>query len=122
MTECAVTLSEGNIEPLEDWILVKHSKEANISTGGIIIPDIAKRKTGYGKVLAIGPGIHAGCPHCECSHCNRDLITSSLKVGESVAFGKFNTTQVGDNDNLLLIRERDIKAIVLQNIHEVKEL
>jgi len=45
------------IRPLRDYILLRRTKADNTSAGGLFIPDNAKRKSGWGEVLAVGPGL-----------------------------------------------------------------
>lgn len=96
--------------PLDDWILIKRLEEESISKGGIIIPEISKKKLHVGTVCDVGEGTYAGCPHCECPHCDRDLIKSDLSVGDKVFFQR-NSTVDTDEEGYLLIRERDILGI-----------
>jgi chaperonin GroES len=44
------------IRPLQDRIIVKRMEEAEMTKGGIIIPDSAKEKPMEGKVIAVGNG------------------------------------------------------------------
>ena len=44
------------VKPLNDGVLVKQVEEAQVTKGGIVIPDSSKEKPIEGKVIAVGPG------------------------------------------------------------------
>jgi len=88
-----------NIRPLQDRIIVKRVKEEEKTAGGIIIPDTAKEKPQRGVVIAAGPG--------------KKDEPMSVKSGDTVLYGKYAGTEIQiDGDDLLIMRESDILAIV----------
>ena len=92
------------IRPLHDRVIVKRIEEEKKSAGGIVIPDTAAEKPDQGEVMAVGPGKK-----------NEDGKVSpvDLKVGDKVLFGKYSGTTVKvDGDELLVLREEDIMAVV----------
>ena len=92
------------IRPLHDRVIVKRIEEERKSAGGIVIPDTAAEKPDQGEVLAVGPGKK-----------NEDgkLVPVDLKVGDKVLFGKYSGTTVRvEGDELLVMREEDIMAVV----------
>lgn len=92
------------IVPLYDRILIERVEETESKTsGGIIIPDAAKEKTQIGVVLATGIGrlMQDG-----------KVVPLQVKTGDKVFFAKYAGTDAGEN--LLLIREDEILAIVIQ--------
>ena len=92
-------MSKLNIKPLADRVLV-HPLEAETKTAsGIIIPDSAKEKPQKGNIVAVGPGT------------KENPVT--VKVGDSVLYGKYSGTELklAGNDYLIM-RESDILAIV----------
>jgi chaperonin GroES len=94
------------VKPLGDRVVVRRVEAEEKTPGGIVLPDTAKNKPQRGKVEAVGPG--------------RMLKDGSrrapqVKVGDTVLF----TTWAGDEfregatrDNILLMREEDILAVV----------
>ena len=92
------------IRPLHDRVIVKRSEEERTTASGIVIPDSATEKPDQGVVQAIGSG-------------KRDdsgkVIALDVKVGDKVLFGKYagQTVKV-DGEELLVMREEDIMAIV----------
>ena len=92
------------IRPLHDRILIKRLEEEDKSKGGIIIPDTAKEKPQYGKVIAVGKGksLEGG-----------KVLPPDVKKGDKVLFGKYAGTEVKiDGEEYLLMREDDILAMV----------
>ena len=92
-------MSKLNIKPLADRVLV-HPLEAETKTAsGIIIPDSAKEKPQKGNIIAVGPG-------------TKDNPVT-VKVGDSVLYGKYSGTELKlEGNDYLIMRERDILAIV----------
>jgi chaperonin GroES len=87
------------ITPLHDRVIVKPNPAEETTKGGIIIPDTAKEKPMRGTVVAAGPG-------------KKDEPTS-VKEGDTVLYGKYAGTEVSfDGEDLLIMRESDILAIV----------
>jgi chaperonin GroES len=87
------------VTPLHDRVIVKPAKAEEKTAGGIIIPDTAKEKPQRGTVIAAGPG-------------KKDEPVT-VKVGDTVLYGKYAGTEIVlDGDDLLIMRESDILAIV----------
>ncbi len=93
-----------NLRPLHDRVIIKRLDQESKTASGIIIPDAAAEKPDQGEVLAVGPG-------------KRDeggkLNALDVKVGDRVLFGKYagQTVKV-DNEELIVMREDDIMAVV----------
>ena len=93
-----------NIRPLRDRVVVKREPEERKSPGGIVIPDTASEKPTFGKVVAVGQGKVLE---------NGQTRALDLKVGDRVLFGKYSGTEVKvDNQDLVVMREDDVMAIV----------
>ncbi|MEY2721306.1 MAG: co-chaperone GroES [Steroidobacteraceae bacterium] len=92
------------IRPLHDRVIVKRLEEERTSPGGIVIPDSAAEKPSQGKVVAIGKGkiLEDG-----------SVRALDVKVGDKILFGKYSGTEVKvDGEDLLVMREEDIMAII----------
>ena len=92
------------IRPLHDRVIVKRLEEERTSPGGIVIPDSATEKPSQGKVVATGKGkiLEDG-----------SVRALDVKVGDKILFGKYSGTEVKvDGDDLLVMREEDIMAVV----------
>jgi len=92
-------MSTVNIKPLADRVVLSPEAAETKTASGIIIPDTAKEKPQKGTVVAVGP-VTKDNP-------------STLKVGDSVLYGKYagNELKLNGNDYLIM-RESDVLAIV----------
>ncbi len=92
------------LRPLHDRVIVKRMEEERTTPGGIVIPDSAAEKPIRGEVLAVGNGKILD---------NGEQRALDVKVGDKVLFGKYSGTEVKvDDDELLVMREDDIMAVV----------
>ncbi len=90
---------KASITPLHDRVIVKPAAAETKTAGGIIIPDTAKEKPQRGVVVAAGPG-KADEP-------------MTVKPGNTVLYGKYAGTELSyDGEDLLIMRESDILAII----------
>ncbi|MBM4218756.1 MAG: co-chaperone GroES [Gammaproteobacteria bacterium] len=92
------------IRPLHDRVIVKREEEERKSPGGIVIPDTAAEKPIRGKVVAVGKGkiLEDG-----------KVRPLDVKVGDKILFGKYGGNEVKvDGEELLVLREEDIMAII----------
>ncbi|HIG78718.1 MAG TPA: co-chaperone GroES [Cycloclasticus sp.] len=93
-----------SLRPLNDRVIIKRVEEEAVSAGGIVLPDSAKEKPSQGEVIAVGTGA---------TNSKGELQAMSVKVGDTVLFGKYSGTEVEvDGDELLVMREDDIIAVV----------
>ena len=93
-----------NIKPLSDRVVIKPAEPDEKVQGGIIIPDTAKEKPQKGKIVAVGPGKASD---------TGEIIAMTVKVGDSVLYGKYSGTEVTiDNEDYLIVRESDILAVI----------
>jgi chaperonin GroES len=92
------------IRPLHDRVIIKRKEEERTSPGGIVIPDSATEKPIKGEVVAVGHGKILE---------NGEVRSLDVKVGDNVLFGKYSGTEVKvDGEELLVMREEDIMAII----------
>ena len=92
------------IRPLHDRLIVKRLEEERKTASGIVIPDTAAEKPDQGEVKAIGKGkiLEDG-----------SVRALDVKVGDKILFGKYSGTEVKvDGEDLLVMREEDIMAII----------
>jgi chaperonin GroES len=93
-----------SLRPLHDRVIVRRMEEERTSAGGIVIPDSATEKPSKGEVTAVGNGkiLDSG-----------ETRALDVKVGDKVLFGKYSGTEVKvDGEELLVMREEDIMAVV----------
>jgi chaperonin GroES len=92
------------IRPLHDRVIIKRQEEERTSPGGIVIPDSATEKPIRGKVVAVGNGKILD---------DGSVRKVDLKKGDNVLFGKYSGTEIKmDGDELLVMREEDIMAVI----------
>ena len=93
-----------NLKPLADRVVVQPAAAEEKTKSGIIIPDTAKEKPQRGEVVAVGDGKVAD---------SGNLIKPSVKVGDTVLYGKYSGTEITlEGTDYLIMRESDILAIV----------
>ncbi|CAN5236196.1 co-chaperone GroES [soil metagenome] len=92
-------MANPKIKPLADRVVVEAAPAETKTAGGLIIPDTGKEKPQRGKVVAIGTG--------------KKDEPMSVKVGDSILYGKYSGTEVQiDGKEYLIMRESDIFAVI----------
>ena len=92
------------LKPLSDRVVVKPQEAEEKTASGIILPDTAKEKPQIGKVVAVGKGKISDAGN---------VIKMDVKVNDKVLYGKYSGTEITfDGDELLIMRESDILAIL----------
>ena len=94
------------LRPLSDRVVVQRFAEESKTAGGILLPDSAKKKPQKGKVLSVGAGKLS-------KEGKRQPL--QVKAGDVVLFTAWagdEFKQRGSSDDLLLMREEDILAVV----------
>ena len=92
------------VRPLHDKILLKRVDAAQMTKGGIIIPDTVKEKPQEGKVVAIGTGriLEDG-----------KVIPLEVKAGDRVLIGKYGGTEITlDGEEYIIIDENEVLAVI----------
>lgn len=92
-------MSNVNIKPLADRVLVQPAAAEEKTASGLYIPDTAKEKPQKGIVVAVGNG--------------KTDEPLTVKVGDSVLYGKYSGTELSvEGNDYLIMRESDIFAIL----------
>ncbi len=100
----AKTAKKVAIRPLGDKVLVQRIEAADISAGGIVLPDSAKEKPAEGTIIALGQGrsLEDG---------KRTEFT--VKKGDRVLFTSYAGTEVKwDGAEYLIMSEDDILGVI----------
>jgi chaperonin GroES len=93
-----------SLKPLGDRVVIKPSGREETTKSGLVIPDTAKEKPQEGTIIAVGPGR---------TDDDGERIQMDVKVGDKVLFAKYAGTEMKiDDDDLLILSEKDILAIV----------
>ncbi|HEY4484928.1 MAG TPA: co-chaperone GroES [Nitrospiria bacterium] len=97
------------LRPLHDWALIRPKPEVEKSAGGIVIPDLARKKPHEGEVLAIGPGRFKEERDKHEKVTDRKFVPSTVKTGDHVLYEKYGTSEVVVNgEDLVMVREESI--------------
>lgn len=93
------------IRPLHDRVIIKRKEVESKSAGGIVLTGSAAGKSTRGEVLAVGNGRILE---------NGSVQALDVKVGDIVIFneGYGVKTEKIDNEEVLILSENDILAIV----------
>ena len=96
--------SSTKLRPLGDRVVIKPTPREEMTKSGIVLPDTAKEKPQEGVILAVGPGriLDDG---------KREKM--DVKVDDCVLYAKYAGTEFKvDSDELLILSQKDILAIV----------
>ena len=92
---------KGDIQPLEDRVVIRPDEEGETMRGGLYIPGTAKEKPTEGEVLAVGPGRHE----------DGKRVPVDLKVGDKVLYGKYSGTNITHGgEEVVIIKASDVLA------------
>ena len=67
------------LKPLGDKVVVQPGPEEEVTSGGIVLPDTAKKKSQEGEVVAVGSGRLLD---------NGERAPMQVKVGDTVIYSK----------------------------------
>jgi chaperonin GroES len=92
------------LTPLGARDVIKPMAREEVTKSGIVLPDTAKEKPQRGEVMAVGQGR---------LNDKGERIQMDVKAGDQVLFAKYAGTEFKlDDDELLILSEKDILAIV----------
>ena len=92
------------LRPLHDRVIIKRLDNERKTASGIVIPENAAEKPDQGEILAVGNGKVGD---------DGKVRALAVKVGDRVLFGKYSGQAVKvEGDELLVMREEDIMAVV----------
>ena len=98
------TSTATKLTPLGDRVVVKPTPREEMTKSGLVLPDTAKEKPQEGEIIAVGPGriLDDG---------KREAI--DVSEGQRVLYAKYAGTEFKvDGDELLIVSQKDILAIV----------
>lgn len=93
-------------EPIADRVVIKPIEAEDVTSGGVILPDISQEETMMAEVISIGPGaIMIDGTRCE----------MQTKVGDVVVYPKFGAKKVEYRDGeFFIIKEAEILTILTE--------
>ena len=97
-------MSNVNIKPLGDRVLLEICENTEQMKGGILIPDSAKEKPQEYKVIALGTGKNDD---------KGEKIPFDVKVGDIVLTSRYGGTEVKvDDKEYKVVNQDDILAVI----------
>ena len=100
------TAVASKLRPLGDRVVIKPAGREEMTKSGIVLPDTAKEKPQRGTIIAAGEGRRDD---------DGDRIPMDVTVGDEVLFAKYAGTEFKlDDEDLLILKESDILAVVSQ--------
>ena len=100
----ATASASKKLRPLGDRVVIEPTAREEMTKSGIVLPDTAKEKPQEGSVIAVGPGAFDN---------DGKRIAIDVKVGDKVLYAKYAGTEFKvDGDELLIVSQKDILAIV----------
>lgn len=92
------------VKPLEDRVLVKPLEKETKTESGLYLPESSKERPVQGKVVAVGPGKRLD---------NGKRADLSIKVGDTVVYGKYSGSEVEIKGiEHLILRETEVLGII----------
>jgi chaperonin GroES len=92
------------LQPLGDRVVIEREESDQKTAGGILLPDSAKDKPARGRVVCVGNGKLLD---------DGTRAALQVRVGDRVVFSSYaGETFKVDDDELLLMREEDILAVL----------
>jgi chaperonin GroES len=83
------------VQPLADRVVVKKVEAEAKTSSGLLLPESAKEKPQAGMVQAVGKDV------------------KEVQVGDQVLYAKYGPTEVVvDGEELLLLKEEDVLAVI----------
>lgn len=91
------------LKPLGNRVLLELVEEETTTSGGIVLPDSAKEKPQFAKVIAVGAGKLLE---------NGERLALEVSVGDKVVFEKYAGTEIKyEGTDYLVLKDTDIIAI-----------
>lgn len=91
------------VKPFGPRVLVKALSASEKTEAGIYLPESAKEKPEEGEVLEVGEG----------KWIEGKLVPLSVKKGDKIIFSKYGPDEIKvDGEDLLIVKEEDILAII----------
>lgn len=93
-----------SVRPLEDRVLVKPLEKESKTESGLYLPESSKERPVQGKVVAVGPGKRLD---------NGKRAEMSIKVGDTVVYGKYAGSEVEiKGTEHLILRESELLGVL----------
>jgi co-chaperonin GroES (HSP10) len=93
---------ENKFQPIGDRVVVKPLSQ-DVSSGGVIMPDVSQEGINKAEVVAVGPGMLL-----------LDGVRGSMQcsVGDTVVYTKISAKKFDEDENLYVVKENDLLTII----------
>lgn len=92
-------------QPINDRICVRRDTSDETTAGGIVIPDIAKKKPQKGTVVAVGPG--------KLNESSGERTPVGVKAGDRILFGAWSGEDLDiDGEKVIFLAESQVLAVI----------
>lgn len=110
------------IRPLNDWVLIQQGEAEERSSGGIIIPEVAKEKPQWGIVVAAGPGAYKKEKE-KGKEKEKRFIPTEVRPGDKVLYEKYRASEFEiDDQKIIMVREENILGTLESQMGNTTEL
>ena len=93
------------LTPIEDRIIVQPIDAADMTSGGVILPDMDQQGSIIAKVIAVGPGRY--------SLSGDRIIPMVTKIDDTVALPKFGAQKIDvEGEDYLIVKESEVLTIM----------
>ena len=94
--------SATQIHPMSDRVVIRPTKQEEMTKSGIVLPDTVRERPQEGEVVAVGPGRYMK---------NGKRLEMEIKKGDKVIYSKYAGSEIQVEDQeLLVIGANDILA------------
>jgi chaperonin GroES len=107
------------IKPLNDWVVIEIAGAEEKSSGGIIIPDVAKEKPQWGTVVKAGPGAYK-TEREKGKEKERKFVATEVKTGDRVLYERYMAKEFDlDGSKVIMVREANILGMFVSSAEPV---
>ena len=96
--------SATQIKPMSDRVVIRPTKQEEMTKSGIVLPDTVQERPQEGEVVAVGPGRYLN---------NGQRLEMEIKVGDKVIYSKYAGSEIkaeDEDEELLVLSANDILA------------
>lgn len=91
------------LKPLGDRVVVRPGPEEEVTRGGIVLPDTARKRPQEGTVIAVGPGKVLE---------NGQRAPMEVSVGDVVMYTKYGGTEITvEGEDYVILEESSVLAV-----------
>lgn len=98
------TKTKTSLNPIDDRVVILPTAREEKTASGLYLPESAKEKPMTGTIVAVGPGKLTD---------DGDRAEMTVKIGDTILFGKYSGTEVTvDGEDLLIAKESELLGVI----------